>query len=96
LAVNHLSGTLAGEAADPERLWIMSPDGQRVSIVWPEGYSVRFEPSALLFDERGMVVARAGDKVEFGQVSIGEHAGTTADPYWATGLVFDGCYVAAR
>lgn len=94
-ATDPLTGTLAGEPLDPERLWLVDPDANRTSVVWPEGFSVRFEPTAVLYDDGGRPVARAGDVVSFGQVSVEERSGTSGDPYWASGLVFDGCYVPA-
>ena len=50
----------------------------------------------MLLNERGAVVARAGDEIEFGQVNLGEHEGTFADPYLARGLVLGGCYPGPR
>lgn len=96
LAVNPLTGTLAGEALDRERLWLVGPQDDRISIVWPEGFSVRFEPTAVLYDDEGQPVARAGETLSFNQVNVDEHAGTSTDPYWISGLVFNGCYPPAR
>lgn len=91
-AVPPVAGILAGNQADPERLWLEDESGQRLSIVWPQGFEVRFMPDAVLYDERRVDVARAGDKVIMGQVHVGQHAGTFADPYFASGLLFSGCY----
>ncbi len=88
-----VTGTLEGDPTDPlEPIWLRSTDGQRISIVWPAGFSVSFEPDAVLANEKGVVVARAGDTVTLTQVSITSHAGTFADPYLAQGSVFGGCY----
>jgi hypothetical protein len=64
-----------------------------MSIVWPEGFTVRFEPLAVLRDENGAIVARDDSSVTLGHVSLTEAAGTFDDPYIASGLVFDGCYI---
>ncbi len=48
------------------------------------------DPNDIRHDDR--TVARAGDKIEFGQVNLVEHEGTFADPYFALGLVLGGCY----
>lgn len=91
-AVDPVTGSLAGDPTDLERVWLVASDGRRLSVVWPRGFTVRFEPIAVLYDEAAGAVARAGDVVEFGQVNFGEHQGTVADPYFARGLVFRGCY----
>ena len=96
LAAHPLTGTIAGDAVDPERVWLVGPEGNRISIVWPEGFSVRFEPIVVLYDAGGQPVARAGAAVTLDQVDVEERAGTAADPYWASGFVFDACYPPAR
>jgi hypothetical protein len=91
-AVDPVTGVLDGHPTDRERVWLNAGDGRRLSVVWPKGFTVRFEPHAVLVDEGGGAVARAGDPVVFGQVNFGEHQGTFADPYFARGIVFRGCY----
>ncbi len=94
---NPVTGRLDGDPADPrETVWLRAPDGTRLSIVWPEGFSVRFEPNAILYNEEGRIVARAGDAVKFGGVSRDEAVGTFEDPYYAAGLIFEGCYPRRR
>lgn len=90
------SAVLAGDPNDPERLWLVGvvPFQPRVSVVWPQGFHVRFEPDAVLYNEKGIPVARQGETVELPQVSGSEHAGTYADPYLAHGIIFDRCYPA--
>lgn len=39
----------------------MNIDGQRAAILWPPHYTATFEPAAVIFDEEGQRVARAGD-----------------------------------
>lgn len=88
-----VEGILRGDPASiNEPVWLEGDDERRLSIVWPEGFTLRFEPLAVLRDERNLVVAREGDSVVLGQVAQGEAAGTTDDPYIASGIVFDGCY----
>ncbi len=84
--------TLEGRAGERESVWIKADDGQQISVVWPQGFSVRFEPDAVLYDDRGKRVARAGERIELGQVRQGDHAGRFDDPYIASGILFDGCH----
>lgn len=91
-AVPPVTGALEGDPADPDLVWLRGTTNQRLSIAWPAGFAVRFEPEAALYDERGVVVARAGDIVKLGQVFVGAHAGTPEDPYLTAGIVFEGCY----
>ncbi len=91
--VPPVSGVLRGDPNDPqEAVWLEGQAGTRLSIVWPAGFTASFEPNVVLRDERGTVVAVAGDRVELAQVAPLEHAGTFGDPYLASGLVFQGCY----
>jgi hypothetical protein len=83
---NPVEGTLAGDRSDPERVWLVGPSG-RISVVWPAGYTLVFEPEAALYDGAGRIFARAGDTVDLGQVWVTSHAGTPADPYLAAGLI---------
>ena len=91
-AVDPVSGELRGDpTVSPEKLW-MERDGQRISVVWPEGFSLRFEPDAGLYDEHGSRVGHEGDVVTLDQVNVADHRGTFDDPYIAQGIVFGGCY----
>lgn len=100
----HLAGALPGDG--PNVVWLDAPDGAELSIVWPEGFEARFDPTLVIYDQTGSVVARAGDAVML-QVSRHDAAGTSDDPYYAsgimlagsfapddlsTGIVFTGCY----
>ena len=92
--VDPVHGTLHGNPADPlEPIWIVASDGRRLSVVWPAGFTVAFEPDAILRDEKGVVVAREDGQVELSQVRWEEHAGTFDDPYLAAGGLLNGCYV---
>lgn len=91
--VNPVVGTLEGNASDKrEPVWLKSADGRRLSVVWPQGFTVRFEPDAVLYNDQGKVVARAGQRTELSQTRAEEHAGTFDDPYIASGLLLGGCY----
>ena len=93
-AAHPVSGVLRGDPNDPqEPVWLEGQAGTRLSIVWPAGFTVTFEPDGVLRDEKAAIVARAGDRVELGQVDALAKAGTFGDPYIASGLVFNGCYV---
>ena len=63
--------------------------------MWPAGFTVSFGPDAALRDERGRVVATAGANVELSQVDAFGNTGTFGDPYIASGILFDGCYIFA-
>ena len=92
------SAVLAGDADDPERVWLVganvAPYKPRISVVWPQGFHVRFEPDAVLYNEKDVPVARQGETVTFPQANNSKQAGTYADPYLAHGVVFDRCYPA--
>lgn len=88
-----VTGTLQADQSNmTESVWLQASDGQHLSVVWPQGFTVRFEPAAVLYDERGEVVGRQGERIVLSQVRWTEHAGTYADPYIASGLLFNGCY----
>jgi hypothetical protein len=95
-AINPVSGVLAGDPADRERLWFVGPGASepRLSVVWPQGFHIAFEPDAVLYNEKDSPVAREGDTVTLPQVNLSEHSGTYADPYRAHGIIFDSCYPA--
>ena len=94
-AIPPLVGTLTGRAGAREPVWLSLADGRTVSVVWPHGFTARFEPGATLYNDRGERVATDGDRVELGQVSRDSHAGTYDDPFIASGIMFDGCYLFA-
>jgi hypothetical protein len=83
----HLDGS-ANEPDDP--VWLVAPDGTRMSIVWPSGFEAAFNPDVEL-RVAGGIVARKGDAVMF-QVSRNDAAGTFADPYYASGSFFAGTF----
>ena len=92
------SAVLAGDPNDPERVWLVganvAPSKPRVSVVWPQGFHVRFEPDAVLYNDKDVPVARQGETVTFPQMNASRYAGTHDDPYLAYGIIFNGCYPA--
>jgi len=98
---NPVIGQLAGDPGDPrEPVWLERADGTRLSVVWPAGFSVRFEPDATLYDEQGRAVSRAGDTVTLWQVPVTAASGSFDDPYVAAGILrfggIGGCYPVVR
>jgi hypothetical protein len=93
-AVDPLVGVLEGDPTDSvSPVWLRGTNGERLEVVWPAGFWVRFDPAAQLVDERGQVVKRAGDFLRLTQVNTFEHRGTTDDPYTAGGWWEGGrCY----
>jgi len=89
---NPVAGILQGQAGGREAAWLQAQDGRHLSVVWPAGFTVRFEPDAAIYTERGTLVGRAGDRIVLGQTRPGDAAGTFDDPYFASGLVFGDCY----
>ena len=96
---NGVAGVLTGDPADKEGVWLTALDGTRLSIVWPEGFTARFEPDVVLLDEhfidepgtdeRVAVVAHAGDMVLL-QVERAAATGSFEDPYYASGIMLAG------
>ena len=92
-AADPVRGILEGDAGRSSQIvWLRGPDEAQITVAWPEGFSVRFEPEVVLYNERAQPVARQGQPVELVQVNVGDHAGTPRDPYLAVGPVFNGCY----
>ena len=60
--------TLAGSPTDPRLAWMVDPQGGRHEIVWPRGFTARFDPDLSVLDASGKVVYRAGDKIDGGCV----------------------------
>ena len=90
--VDPVHGTLTGGVGEREPLWLETEDGRHLSVVWPLGFTARFEPAATLYSDKGVRLAGKGDPVELSQTTWESAAGTFEDPYFAQGLVFNGCY----
>ena len=89
---NPVTGIVEGQAGAREPVWLRADDGRHLSVVWPAGFTLRFEPDAAIYSDRGTLVGRAGDRIVLGQTGPGDAAGTFDDPYFASGLIFGGCY----
>jgi hypothetical protein len=89
---NPVAGNLEGQAGAREPVWLRADDGRHLSVAWPVGFTLRFAPDAAIYTDRGTVVGRAGDRIVLGQTGQGDAAGTFDDPYFASGLLFGGCY----
>ena len=82
-------GTLQGTSGDPDRVWVAAPDGRRLSIVWPAGFTIRFEPDAVLY-AKGVAVAHAGDPIAINGEAPAQGA-TPDDPMpviWVNGACY--------
>ena len=55
-------GTLTGSPTDARLAWLAEPQDGRVEIVWPQGFTARFDPDLAILDASGKVVYRAGDR----------------------------------
>ena len=63
-----LGATLAGSPTDPRVAWLVYSQGGRSEIVWPAGFTARFDPDLAVLDASGKVVYRAGDHIDGGCV----------------------------
>lgn len=59
-------GILHGDPADPRLAWLVNPDGLRIEIQWPRGFTARFNPELEVVASTGEVVAREGDDLDLG------------------------------
>ena len=87
-----VGGILDGQAGAREPVWLQADDGRHLSVVWPAGFTVRFEPDAAMYTDKSTLLGRAGDRIVLSQTRPGDAAGTSDDPYFASGLVFGDCY----
>lgn len=95
-AIEPVVGTLRGRVGAPEPVWLVTANDEMLSVVWPAGFLVRFEPAPALYNDRGERIAIEGDEVALRQVSRTSHAGSYADPFIASGIVYNGCYPFVR
>jgi hypothetical protein len=60
-----ISVVLRGDAADPDVAWIEGYESHnRTAVVWPTGFTARFDPDLEILDESGRVVLREGDYID--------------------------------
>lgn len=81
-----LTGQLSGEPrGDAGCAWVETAPGERVEVVYPNGWRVEFEPVAV-FDEQGRQVAAEGDtlRVEGYFNDVGASLCTAARSFVAT------------
>ena len=90
---SHVRGVLRGDPGNTRETVWLEDEGRRLSVVWPEGFAVRFEPEAVLYNEKGVAVARAGELTELTQVAKESAAGTFDEPYVASCWLFGEVYV---
>jgi hypothetical protein len=58
-----IEGTLRGDPTDPRVAWLQGPAGGRRDVVWPSGYTARFDPALTVRDADGKVQFREGDPI---------------------------------
>jgi hypothetical protein len=63
-----LDASLMGSPTDPRVAWLVDPTGGRIDILWPRGFTARFDPDLEVLDASGMVVYRARDRIRGGCV----------------------------
>jgi hypothetical protein len=86
-AINPVSGALEGDQSDATwPVWLRAVDGSRLYVLWPRGFSARFDPDLTLLDETGTPFASASG-VWLGQVGRDPTKGTKDRPYTASGLI---------
>jgi hypothetical protein len=59
-----LYATLRGNPSDPRVTWLEGDTGRRREIVWPRGYTARFNPNLEVLDEAGQLRFREGDAIQ--------------------------------
>ena len=90
-SIPPVTGTLEGDPRDTAwPVWLRGPDGGRIYLLWPRGFSVRFDPAATVLDETGAVFLLAGSPLTLWQESHATADGTKDHPYLVGGLVGTG------
>jgi hypothetical protein len=96
LAVDPVVGAFDGDVlADGDKSWLVSAEGDRLYVVWPQGFTLSFQPGPTLRDDSGKVVAEKDTLVTLAQVNRTDHSGSMNDPYVALGSLFNRCYAKA-
>jgi hypothetical protein len=90
-ALNPVVGPLAGERGKvPFSTWLVAPDGSPTYVVWPRGFTARFDPALELIDRNNVVVARRGDPIDL-NIDWDPTLGTAERPY-VTQWVNQSCF----
>jgi hypothetical protein len=71
-------------------VWVDDPNQRQVALVWPHGFSVRFDPQLQLLDGDGSIVARDGDTIELGGAFDPEYSNLFL--VWEVNRVQYGCW----
>lgn len=53
-----------GDEADPRLAWLVARTGREFLLVWPPGWSARFDPKLEVLDQGGRVRLRQGDRIQ--------------------------------
>jgi hypothetical protein len=61
--VTGLQGAVLHGSPTNGAVWLESPTGGRIELVWPERFSARFDPELEVLDSTGQVAAREGTPV---------------------------------
>ncbi len=88
------AAVFSGQLGARDPVWITDAEGRQLHVIWPEGFSVRFEPEAVLYNDRGTAVAWTGERTEL--QGANRAAGTYDDPIIADWVLYDGCYPFVR
>lgn len=70
---------LRGSPVDGRVAWLQTLDARRIEIIWPAGFSARFEPMLEVLDATGTEVLRDGDFVD-GACEMGDLGGRLMEP----------------
>ena len=99
-AIPPVTGVLEADRSDAAwPVWLQAADGHSMYVLWPRGFSVRFDPTATLLDENGSNFLTEGSPITLGQVAADPAGGRKDRPYVAGGLLETGlgreehCYV---
>lgn len=97
-AGDPLRGTLTFEEVDGAnavQTWVVADEGTRHYVAWPAGFTARRNDNdeLVLVDDQGTPLFNEGDVIELPQVDVRTHAGTTEDPFVASGFFANQCWV---
>lgn len=90
-----LRGTLQVESVDSVAETRVVDGPNSYHVVWPAGFKARPDENGnlVLIDDQGNELFANGDEIELPQVDVRTHAGTAEDPFVASGLYANQCWV---